>query len=191
MSEIDVDAGQRRRTSHDRGVLSVTGAADHPCSVRGLVVRGDQRGCQLGFPTANVPIDQLIQAVPPDGVYAGWLRRLDTDEVHPAAISVGTNPTFGELLTRRVESHVVDRIDLELYEVEVEVGFVERLRGMMAFESVENLTSQMGADVVRAREVLGVRAKPQHPSTCITTGLIAPSREEFARVQPEKVDHHE
>ncbi len=113
----------------------VAGAAEalgRPVTVRGVVVRGDQRGRELGFPTANVPTGQAA-ATPADGVYAGWLRRLDTGERYPAAISVGTNPTFDGERERRVESYVLDRDDpddwLELYDVEVEVEFVERLRG--------------------------------------------------------------
>jgi riboflavin kinase/FMN adenylyltransferase len=134
----------------------VTGAAEalgRPYAVRGVVVRGDMRGRELGFPTANVPADALT-AVPPDGVYAGWLRRLDTDETYPAAISVGTNPTFDGERERRVESYVLDRTDLELYGVGVEVSFVEWLRGMVAFESVDALIEQMKDDVDRARVVL-------------------------------------
>jgi riboflavin kinase/FMN adenylyltransferase len=134
----------------------VAGAAEalgRPYSVRGVVVRGDQRGRELGYPTANVPTTDLT-AVPPDGVYAGWLRRLDTDETFPAAISVGTNPTFEGERYRRVESYVLDRTDLELYGVEVEVSFVDRLRGMVAFSSVEALVEQMKDDVDRARELL-------------------------------------
>lgn len=134
----------------------VSGAAEalgRPYAVRGVVVRGDQRGRELGFPTANVPTDSMT-AVPPDGVYAGWLRRLDTGETFPAAISVGTNPTFDGDRPRRVESYVLDRTDLELYGVRVEVSFVERLRGMVAFESVEALIEQMKDDVDRARELL-------------------------------------
>jgi riboflavin kinase/FMN adenylyltransferase len=134
----------------------VAGAAEalgHPYAVRGVVVRGDQRGRELGYPTANVPADGLT-AVPADGVYAGWLRRLDTDETFPAAISVGTNPTFDGVRARRVESYVLDRVDLDLYGVEVEVSFVDRLRGMVAFESVERLVEQMQDDVRRARSLL-------------------------------------
>lgn len=134
----------------------VAGAAEalgRPYAVRGIVVRGDQRGRGLGFPTANVPTDAMT-AAPPDGIYAGWLRRLDTGERYPAAISVGTNPTFDGVRDRRVESYVLDRTDLELYGVEVEVSFVERLRGMVAFESVEALIEQMTADVDQARELL-------------------------------------
>jgi riboflavin kinase/FMN adenylyltransferase len=133
----------------------VAGAAEalgRPYAVRGVVVKGDQRGRELGFPTANVPTSEL--AAPADGVYAGWLRRLDTGERYPAAISVGTNPTFDGVRERRVESYVLDRTDLELYGVEVEVSFVERLRGMVAFESVEKLIVQMDDDVDRARELL-------------------------------------
>jgi riboflavin kinase/FMN adenylyltransferase len=134
----------------------VAGAAEalgHPYAVRGVVVRGDRRGRELGYPTANVPTDQLTTA-PADGVYAGWLRRLDTDEQYPAAISVGTNPTFDGVRNRRVESYVLGRDDLDLYDVQVEVSFVERLRGMVAFESVEDLVRQMAKDVDRAREIL-------------------------------------
>jgi riboflavin kinase / FMN adenylyltransferase len=135
----------------------VAGAAEalgRPYAVRGTVIRGDQRGRDLGFPTANVPTDGLT-AAPADGVYAGWLRRLDTGDVLPAAISVGTNPTFDGERERRVESYVLDRTDLELYGVEVEVSFVARLRGMVAFDSVDALVEQMHLDVDRARELLG------------------------------------
>lgn len=134
----------------------VAGAAEalgRPYAVRGVVVRGDQRGRDLGFPTANVPADPLT-AVPPDGVYAGRLRRLDTGATYPAAISVGTNPTFDGVRDRRVEAYVLDRTDLDLYGVEVEVSFVDRLRGMVAFESIDKLVAQMTDDVDRARELL-------------------------------------
>ncbi len=135
----------------------VAGAAEalgRPFSVRGVVVRGDQRGRELGFPTANVPTGSLT-AAPADGVYAGRLRRLDTGEIFPAAISVGTNPTFDGVRDRRVESYVLDRTDLDLYGVEVEVEFVERLRGMVAFDGVEALIEQMDDDVRRTRELVG------------------------------------
>jgi riboflavin kinase/FMN adenylyltransferase len=134
----------------------VAGAAEalgHPYAVRGVVVEGDRRGRELGFPTANVPTDGMT-AAPADGVYAGWLRRLDTDESFPAAISVGTNPTFDGVRARRVESYVLDRTDLDLYGVEVEVAFVARLRGMVTFDSVDSLVAQMHADVDRTRELL-------------------------------------
>lgn len=136
----------------------VAGAAEalgHPYAVRGVVVQGDQRGRELGYPTANVPTAGTT-AAPADGVYAGWLRRLDTDETYPAAISVGTNPTFTGVRDRRVESYVLDRTDLELYGVEVEVSFVDRLRGMVTFDSVEALLEQMHADVEQTRVVLGL-----------------------------------
>lgn len=134
----------------------VAGAAEalgRPYAVRGVVVQGDQRGRGLGYPTANVPIDALT-AAPADGVYAGRLRRLDTGQDYPAAISVGTNPTFAGQRERRVESYVLDRTDLELYGVEVEVSFVAMLRGMVAFATVEDLVKQMRHDVDRARETL-------------------------------------
>jgi riboflavin kinase/FMN adenylyltransferase len=135
----------------------VAGAAEalgHLFAVRGVVVRGDRRGRELGFPTANVPT-RTMAAAPADGVYAGWLRRSDTGERYPAAISVGTNPTFDGERERRVESYVLDRDDLELYDVEVEVSFVDRIRGMERFDGVEALIDTMHDDVRRARGILG------------------------------------
>jgi riboflavin kinase/FMN adenylyltransferase len=134
----------------------VAGAAEalgRPFTVRGVVVKGDQRGRDLGFPTANVPTSAMA-AAPADGVYAGRLRRCDSGETYPAAISVGTNPTFDGDRERRVESYVLDRTDLDLYGVEVEVSFVERLRGMVKFDSIEGLVKTMNDDVRRARELL-------------------------------------
>lgn len=134
----------------------VAGAAEalgRPFTVRGVVVKGDQRGRELGFPTANVPTP-VNGAAPADGVYAGWLTRLDTGERFPAAISVGTNPTFDGHRERRVESYVLDRSDLDLYGVEVQVEFVEWLRGMVKFEGIDKLVETMHGDVVRARQIL-------------------------------------
>lgn len=136
----------------------VAGAAEalgRDFTVRGTVIKGDQRGRELGFPTANVPTP-VEEAAPADGVYAGWLTRQDTGERYPAAISVGTNPTFAGQRERRVESYVLDRDDLELYGVEVEVAFVDRLRGMVAFEGIEKLIETMHDDVRRTRVVLGL-----------------------------------
>ena len=130
-------------------------ALGRPFTVRGVVVRGDRRGRELGYPTANVPTSGMA-AAPADGVYAGWLRRLDTGDRYPAAISVGTNPTFEGERERRVESYVLDRDDLELYDVEVEVAFVDRIRGMVRFDGVDALVETMRGDVVRAHEILGV-----------------------------------
>jgi riboflavin kinase/FMN adenylyltransferase len=134
----------------------VAGAAEalgRPYAVSGPVIRGDQRGRELGYPTANVAFTPGL-AAPADGVYAGWLTRLDTGERFPAAISVGTNPTFEGHRKRRVEAYALDRDDLELYGTEVRVEFVERLRGMVAFDGVESLLDAMADDVARARQIL-------------------------------------
>lgn len=123
----------------------------------GVVVKGDQRGRELGFPTANVPV-QPGYAVPADGVYAGWVRRLDgvgqqEDPRWPAAISVGTNPTFGAH-ERRVEAYVLDRDDLELYGVEIAIEFYARLRGQVKYRGREALIAQMQHDVEQVRHIL-------------------------------------
>ena len=120
------------------------------------MVVGDQRGRELGFPTANLPVAADL-ATPADGVYAGWLRRLDQPSAirMPAAISVGTNPTF-DGVERRVESYVWDRTDLELYGINIAVEFVEHLRGQVRFGSIDELIEQMNKDVAATRVVLGI-----------------------------------
>lgn len=124
-----------------------------PVDVRGEVVHGLKRGRELGFPTANLSavVDSFV---PADGIYAGWLVDHDTGIRHPAAISVGTNPTFDDVLERQVEAHVLGESGLELYGHDVTVEFVERLRGMVAFEGIEKLKDQIAADVLDARRVL-------------------------------------
>jgi riboflavin kinase/FMN adenylyltransferase len=133
----------------------VEGAAEalgRPYAVVGEVVAGDRRGRELGFPTANVSVRELT--VPADGVYAGWVRILEEGEPMPAAISVGTNPTFEGVRDRRVEAYVLDRDDLELYGTQVEVSFVARIRGMVKFDGVDALVATMRDDVERTRELL-------------------------------------
>ncbi len=128
--------------------------SDHAFRFFGVVVRGDQRGRDMGFPTANVPAAPGM-AVPADGVYAGWVTRLDHPDPPrwPAAISVGTNPTF-DGLDRRVEAYVLDRDDLELYGVPIAIEFYARLRGQVKYEGMAALIKQMHADVEQARHLL-------------------------------------
>ncbi len=120
----------------------------------GIVIMGDQRGRELGFPTANlaVPPERLV---PGDGVYAGWLTTLADNVVRPAAISVGSNPTFAGRQTR-VESFVLDAPDLQLYGSEISVEFVSRIRGQVKFAGIDALVEQMHQDVVDVRERLGI-----------------------------------
>jgi riboflavin kinase/FMN adenylyltransferase len=130
--------------------------SDQVFRIQGLVVRGDQRGREMGYPTANVAV-QPGMALPADGVYAGWVTRLDVPSPRwPAAISVGTNPTF-DGLERRVEAYVLDRTDLELYGVEIAVDFYARMRGQVKYEGMQSLVKQMKRDVEEIRDVLSNR----------------------------------
>jgi riboflavin kinase/FMN adenylyltransferase len=159
---VDLDGGpQVWSSTYVRTCLAagdVAGAAEalgRPFVTRGVVMEGDKRGRELGFPTANVPVAPGA-AAPADAVYAGWLRRLDGDDTPlPAAISVGTNPTFDGERERRVEAYVLDRTDLDLYGVQVEVEFVDRIRGMVRFSGIDELMAAISDDVERTREILG------------------------------------
>ncbi|RDG34550.1 bifunctional riboflavin kinase/FAD synthetase [Streptomyces corynorhini] len=128
----------------------VAGAAEilgRPHRVEGVVVRGAQRGRELGFPTANVETLPHT-AIPADGVYAGWLTA--DGERMPAAISVGTNPQF-DGTERTVEAYAIDRVGLDLYGLHVTVDFQAYVRGQRKFDSIEGLLEAMADDVKRAR----------------------------------------
>ena len=143
-------------------VATATEILGRPHRVCGEVVHGDHRGRQLGYPTANLS-QESAGLVPADGVYAGWLIRptlpeRDPDRVLPAAISIGTNPTF-DGTQRRVEAYVLDRTDLDLYGETVTVEFIENLRPTERFDSIEDLLVQIADDVERARAVLSSTAR--------------------------------
>jgi riboflavin kinase / FMN adenylyltransferase len=133
--------------------------------VEGVVVRGHRRGRALGFPTANLETLQHT-AIPADGVFSGWLVSLAGDgaelERWPAAISVGTNPTFDER-ERTVEAYALGRDDLDLYGRHMAADFVTRIRGQARFGSVAELVEQMRGDVAAARDVLASQPGRQPP----------------------------
>jgi len=141
-------------------VAAAATALGRPHRVEGVVVVGDKRGRELGFPTANLDVAPFT-AVPVDGIYAGWLSAASgvpgapagDPQRLPAAVSIGTNPTF-DGTERRVEAYALDRTDLELYGVHVAVDFAERLRETLRFESVGALVEQMRRDVRRARALV-------------------------------------
>ena len=136
-------------------VAAAAKALGRPHRVEGVVVRGHQRGRALGFPTANLETPPHT-AIPADGIYAGWLASLDDEgrdvQRWPAAISIGTNPTFGEG-EQSVEAYALDRTDLDLYGMHAAIDFATRLRGTLRFDSVDALVEQMHRDVDQAREL--------------------------------------
>ncbi|GLW21600.1 riboflavin biosynthesis protein [Microbispora amethystogenes] len=153
----DGEAISSTRIRERLSIGDVAGAAallGRPHRVEGVVVRGHQRGRALGFPTANVESPQQT-AIPAEGVYAGWLECFQSPSPYegerwPAAISIGTNPTF-DGVERTVEAYALDRDDLDLYGAHVAVDFGERLRDTLRFDSIEALIEQMHQDTARAR----------------------------------------
>ncbi|WP_213451015.1 bifunctional riboflavin kinase/FAD synthetase [Rhizomonospora bruguierae] len=145
------------RSCIDAGEVAEAAAAlGRPHRLTGVVVRGDQRGREIGYPTANLLVGRWA-AVPADGVYAGWLvRRGDQreggaapEERLPAAISIGTNPTFNGR-ERRVEAFVLD-FEGDLYGERVALDFAAHLREQRRYETLEPLLAQMAEDVAQTR----------------------------------------
>jgi riboflavin kinase/FMN adenylyltransferase len=121
-----------------------------PHRLDGVVVHGEKRGREIGYPTANLGnIDG--QTVPKDGVYAGWL----TVGINywPAAISIGTNPTFAGERARQVEAYALDQEGLDLYDKNASIEFGWRLRDTLKFDGLEPLLDQMKLDCDQARSL--------------------------------------
>lgn len=118
--------------------------------LKGIVIHGEKRGRQIGYPTANIGLTNSA-TIPADGVYAGWLSV--GNERWPAAISIGTNPTFPGVRGRQVEAYALDKTDLELYDLEAMVEFGYRLRDTLKFDGLETLLEQMKKDCDQAREL--------------------------------------
>jgi riboflavin kinase/FMN adenylyltransferase len=142
------------RSCIDAGdVVAAAAALGRPHRLEGIVVRGDGRGRELGYPTANLSLPRYA-AVPADGIYACWFIRSgpDGEQRRQAAVSVGTNPTFSGR-ERRVEAFVLDT-DEDLYGQRVSLDFVRRLRDMEKFDSADALVEQVHADVAQTRDIL-------------------------------------
>ncbi|MEU3017944.1 MULTISPECIES: bifunctional riboflavin kinase/FAD synthetase [unclassified Nocardiopsis] len=160
VADGDTITSTRVRALLDEGDVAAAAALlGRPHRVSGEIVHGAARGRELlGFPTANADLPPDT-AVPGDGVYAGWLTRLEPVPGHesrwPAAISVGTNPTF-DGAERTVEAYALDRDDLDLYGLRMAVDFTARIRGQERFDDIDALIAAMRRDVDRCREVLGV-----------------------------------
>lgn len=130
-----------------------------PHRLEGVIVHGHQRGREIGYPTANLGSAHGL-LIPADGVYAGWLVRgeiahgFDGEQALPAAISIGSNPTFHDVSERTVEAYVLDRDDLDLYGEYVAIDFHARIRGMLKFDGVQQLLDAMAHDVAETRTML-------------------------------------
>ncbi len=133
-------------------LATVTQVLGRPFSYRGVVVHGDHRGRTLGVPTANITI-AADRAAPADGVYAGRVRLPGTHGPSmTAAISVGSNPQYAGT-ERRIEAHVLDEENLDLYDQEIDVEFLTCLRGQQVFDSEAAFIKQMQADIRAARAI--------------------------------------
>jgi len=147
-----VSSTRIRRLLGEGRVENAAALLGRPHQVRGVVGHGDQRGRELGYPTANVEISKEIQ-LPDDGVYAGWFHRADGAR-HPAALSLGRRPTFYETAgVSLLEAHLVD-FEGDLYDEAARVDFVANLRGQVKYASAADLIAQMAVDVAATRTAL-------------------------------------
>lgn len=118
--------------------------------LKGPVIHGEKRGREIGYPTANIGLTPLA-TIPADGVYAGWLTV--GDNKWPAAISIGTNPTFPGIRGRQVEAYALDQVGLDLYDQAAIIEFGFRLRDTLKFDGLAQLLEQMKKDCDQARKL--------------------------------------
>jgi riboflavin kinase/FMN adenylyltransferase len=118
--------------------------------LKGPVIHGEKRGREIGYPTANIGLTPLA-TIPADGVYAGWLTV--GDNKWPAAISIGTNPTFPGIRGRQVEAYALDQVGLDLYDQAAIIEFGFRLRDTLKFDGLAPLLEQMKKDCDQARKL--------------------------------------
>jgi riboflavin kinase/FMN adenylyltransferase len=149
LGKVRVSSSLIRRLIGQGDVVQAATCLGRNFVLYGEVVKGEQRGRQLNFPTANVDPGNIV--VPGDGVYAG--RALIAGQSFASAISIGTKPTFGTM-ARCIEAHLIDGVG-ELYHQPIELTFLQRLRAQQKFGGVEELTAQIAKDVQRAREIAG------------------------------------
>jgi riboflavin kinase/FMN adenylyltransferase len=145
-----ISSSRIRTLIHEGSVEDARLLLGRPHRLDGVVVHGEKRGRQIGYPTANLGnIDG--QTIPADGVYAGWL----TVGINfwPAAISIGTNPTFEGERARQVEAYALDQEGLELYDKNASIEFGWRLRPTLKFDGLEPLLAQMKIDCDQARKL--------------------------------------
>ena len=145
-----VSSTRIRKTILSGGVESARELLTRPHQITGPVVHGEKRGRTIGYPTANVDVFPNA-TIPTDGVYAGWLTV--GEQRWPAAISIGTNPTFEGVRARQVEAYALDRNDLDLYGQEAIIEFGWRLRDTIKFDGLDPLLVQMKKDCDRTREL--------------------------------------
>ena len=149
-AEVAISSTRIRSAIVNGDVESAREMLTRPHRLDGIVVHGEKRGREIGYPTANLGnIDG--QTIPADGVYAGWLA-VGIDR-WPAAISIGTNPTFEGVRGRQVEAYALDQVGLDLYTKPATIEFGWRLRETLKFDGLEPLLQQMAKDCAEARRL--------------------------------------
>jgi riboflavin kinase/FMN adenylyltransferase len=147
-------SSSRIRAAVAAGDLSTVQRLGRPAFLRGVVVEGDHRGRELGFPTANLRFDYL-PAMPPLGIYTGRVSvpERGVGPGHPALVSIGVRPTFHERGQQLVEAYLLD-FDGDLYGADLELDLLDHLREEQRFDSADALVEQMRRDEQRARVLL-------------------------------------
>jgi riboflavin kinase/FMN adenylyltransferase len=164
---IQLEAAEQARISSTRirtlvtegQIAEANALLGHPVIASSIVVKGDQRGRMLGFPTANLQ-PESHKLLPADGVYAAQARlgdvlqrdEKDNSPVYNSVVNIGVRPTFGGH-KRIVEAHLLD-VDLDLYDQRITLDFIERLRNEQRFANIDALKSQIASDVQTARQIL-------------------------------------
>ena len=144
-----------RKLIAEGDVVEAANMLGRPYSISGIVAKGNQRGRLLGFPTANLELSDTLQAIPQGGVYAVLIRV--QNQCYAGMANIGFNPTFGDIVKPRLETHLFD-FSGDIYGEPITVDFIARVRGEVKFSSIDDLRHQLEADKASCQEILKAKA---------------------------------
>lgn len=151
IDDVTVSSTKIRNALLEGSIEQANDYLGHPYLLKGTVVKGDQLGRTLGYPTANIEPDHERKLVPVDGVYL--VRVTVSDQQHFGLFSIGNRPTIQSQGEKRLEVYILD-FDEDIYEAEIQVEFLQWIRGDKAFDSKETLIEQMDQDLAKARSAI-------------------------------------
>ena len=152
VDNLRVSSTKIRKAIYSGEVNHASNLLTKPFPLVGKVVEGKQIGRNIGYPTANLVVDDELKIIPADGAYAVYVITPDSKR-HKAMLNIGTRPTVSNSMSKSIEVHILD-FEGQLYGEEIEILFAQRIRGEMKFDGVEDLKNALAQDEASTRQIL-------------------------------------
>ena len=152
VDDIRVSSTKIRKAIYSGEVNHASTLLTEPFPLMGEVVEGEQLGRKIGYPTANLVVDDELKIIPADGAYAVYAITPDSKK-HKAMLNIGTRPTVSKGMAKSIEVHILD-FEGQLYGEKIDIQFVKRIRGEMKFDGVADLKTALVQDEASIRKIL-------------------------------------